>query len=162
MRVRLTAGKMFHRDLFCYLPQHADKRFITHPAASACHTLYCSNFNHSLQPRGAEKHRRTHDTPSVLLSPITDVDFSLPDCPIVACMPSSLTHCAFSGAFQLTAVVKSGYAGQQLYPQLIAHTAFVHAVRGTCAGPQVSEAFDSQRVATVAVSGDFEVQVTII
>lgn len=48
------------------------------------------------------------------------------------------------------------------YLHFIAHTAAGDAVRCSCAGPEVSESLDGQRITTVSVPGHFEVQVTIV
>lgn len=48
------------------------------------------------------------------------------------------------------------------YLHLVAHSALGHTMSRSSSGPQVGEAFDGQWIATVAISGHFKVQITVV
>lgn len=48
------------------------------------------------------------------------------------------------------------------YLHLITHAAPGDPMWSSCSGPQISKAFDGQRITTVAISGHFEVQITVV
>lgn len=52
--------------------------------------------------------------------------------------------------------------GSVYHLHLITHTTLSDTVRGSRSSPEVGKAFDGQWITTVAIAGNFEVQITVV